>query len=111
VVGEIFWEERGVEKLAASENGVRIGTSEMGEGPEQIELRLLGDKKEKFRKFFWGGTESIHPSVELGLDECGEVRALGSAGKFPGFRQRGESKGEAMAEGVGKLERKSRSKD
>jgi hypothetical protein len=111
VVGEIFWEERGAEKLAASENGVRIGTSEMGEGPEQIELRLLGDKKEKFRKFFWGGTESIHPSVELGLDECGEVRALGSAGKFPGFRQRGESKGEAMAEGVGKLERKSRSKD
>jgi hypothetical protein len=36
VVGEIFWEERGAEKLAASENGVRIGTGEMGEGPEQI---------------------------------------------------------------------------
>jgi hypothetical protein len=36
VVGEFFWEERGAEKLATSENGVRIGTGEMGEGPEQI---------------------------------------------------------------------------
>jgi hypothetical protein len=49
VVGEIFWEERRAEKLAASENRVRIRAGKMGEGPEQIELRLLGDKKEKFR--------------------------------------------------------------
>jgi hypothetical protein len=110
-VGEIFWEERGAKKLAASENGVRIGTGKMGEGPEQIELRLLSDKKEEFRKFVWGGTEAIHSGVEFGLDECGEARALGSPGKFAGFGERGEGEGEAMAEGEGKLERKSRSKD
>jgi hypothetical protein len=74
-------------------------------------LRLLGDKKEEFRKFLRGGAEAIHSGVEFGLDECGEARALGSPGKFPGFGKGGESKGEAMAEGVGKLERKSRSKD
>jgi hypothetical protein len=37
VVREIFWKERGAEKLAASKNGVRIGTGEMGECPDQIE--------------------------------------------------------------------------
>ena len=36
---------------------------------------------------------------------------MGNAGKFPGFGERGEGEGEAMAEGGGKLERKSRSKD
>jgi hypothetical protein len=71
VVGEIFWEERGAKKLEASENGVRIGTGEMGEGPDQIEVRLLGDKKEEFRKFLWRGTEAIHSGVEFGLDKCG----------------------------------------
>jgi hypothetical protein len=36
---------------------------------------------------------------------------LGSPGKFPGFGERGEGEGESMAEGEGKLERKSRPKD
>jgi hypothetical protein len=110
-MGEIFWEERGAEKLAASENRVRIGAGEMGEGPDQIKLGLLGDKKENFRKFFWVGAEAIHSGVEFGLDECGETCALGRAGEFPGFGKRGEGEGEAMAEGVGKLKRKSGAKN
>jgi hypothetical protein len=36
---------------------------------------------------------------------------LGSPGKFLGFGERGKGEGEPMAEGEGKLERKSRSKD
>jgi len=110
-MGEIFWEERRAEKLAASENRVRIGAGEMGEGPDQIKLGLLGDKKENFRKFFWVGAEAIHSGVEFGLDECGETCALGRAGEFPGFGERGEGEGKAMAEGEGKLERESGSKN
>jgi hypothetical protein len=40
----------------------------MGEGSDQIDLGLLGDKKEKVRKFVRGGAEAIHSGVEFGLD-------------------------------------------
>ena len=84
---------------------------EMGEGPDQIKLGLLGDKKEEFRKFLRGGAEAIHSGVEFGLDECGETCALGRAGEFPGFGKRGEGEGEAMAKGERKFKRKGGAKN
>jgi len=111
VEGQIFREKRGAEELTAGESGVRIRAGEMGEGSEQFEGRLSGDKKEEFRKFHGVGTQPIHSRVEFGLNEGWEACATRCAGQFPGFGKGGEGEGEAMAKGERKFKRKGGAKN
>ena len=107
VVGKIFWKQIGALELSAGESGIRIGAGEVGKGSDQVEEGLLGDELQEVKEFGRRCTEAIHARIEFGLDESGGAGALGGAGEFAGFGQRGEGDREAVTEGDGKFKWKS----
>jgi hypothetical protein len=96
VVGDGFGKDEGLVKLPSGKGEVGIGAGEMGESSNQIQVGMLGNKRDKFLEFRQAGSQSVHSGVELDLGESRFAGLSGDLGEFVGLGHGGEGDGQPV---------------